>query len=181
MSLPILVAIAVYFIVALLCLSAALAGALSRRPVRQPRRWLACAAFFGLLAFVRLLDVENRTRETLRAISRGMGEYEDRGTVQVPLVGVTLILALALAILAGRSWMRRRSSRSDRLLLLGQMAVLGFLPLYALRIISLHQVDRILYGGSLRLNWTLDLGLAALAAGSAMLYVQHCRRFPRRR
>ena len=181
MTLPSLVATGAYAVVAMLCLMAALAGVLSQRPGRQARRWLACAAFFALLAMVRLLDVEDRIRLALRTISWGTGRYEDRSDLQVPLVGATLILGLALAILACRSWIRRKGSRSDRLVLLGEIAMLGFAPLYALRIISLHQVDRILYGGSFRLNWILDLGLTALAAASAMLYIQHCRRFPGRR
>ena len=179
--LPTLLITAAYAAVAMLCLSAGLAGVLTRRAGSQARRWLACAGFFALLTIVRILDLEERTRLALRTISRGMGEYEERSTLQVPLVGATLILGLALAIVACRSWMRQKGSRSGRLVLLGELAVLGFAPLYALRIISLHQVDRILYGGGFRLNWILDLGLTALAAGSAILYVLHCRRFPRRR
>lgn len=179
MSLPNLVAIGVYAVVSLLCLSAAFAGSNSARPPREARSWIACAGFFALLALVRTFDLEDRTRRALRTISRDLGEYEDRWVLQVPLVVVTLIFCLALAILAWRSWSRRAVSRSGRLVVLGQFAMLGFAPLYALRMISLHQVDRILYGGSIRLNWILDMGLVLLAAGSAMLYTRQSRRFPR--
>ena len=165
----------------MLCLGAGLAGVISHRPGSQARRWLGCAGFFGLLVVVRMLEVEEKIRVALRAISRGMGEYDARSGLQVPLVGATLILLMVLAFFTYRSWTARKASWSGRLVLLGQIATLGFLPLYALRIISLHQVDRILYGGGFRLNWILDLGLTALAAGAAVLYIRHCRRSPRRK
>ena len=49
--------------------------------------------------------------------------------------------------------------------------MLAFLPLYALRLVSLHDVDKVLYsGGILRPNWLLDIGLSLTVAGAAFAY-----------
>ena len=44
------------------------------------------------------------------------------------------------------------------------------LAIIALRMISLHAMDRLLYG-PLKLNWVGDLGASALVLGAAIYYV----------
>jgi hypothetical protein len=59
----------------------------------------------------------------------------------------------------------------DRLLAIALLATAGFLPLYAVRLISWHATDQLLYGGGIHLNWVIDLGLTSIVAGAALLFI----------
>ena len=94
---------------------------------------------------------------------------------------LTAAAGFALLLLLWVSWPRNSRSQRTRLVRLSQFAVLAFLPLYALRIISLHSVDQILYGGGpVRANWILEVGLCSVVAGCAALYIVRCSQAHRR-
>mgnify|MGYP000175524734 CR=1 FL=1 len=99
---------------------------------------------------------------------------------QSVLAVAVFLAAMALFALVLRQYLRRdlgrRKSGRARLLLAAQLALLGFLPLLALRVLSWHQTDRLLYDGPVRLNWILELGLALVPMVAAALYVRHSLR-----
>lgn len=169
MSLASVLATMVYALVVFACGAAALAARARGRPARQTAGWLACAAAFAALAMVRLLDVEDRAREVLRRVIRGAGSYEERAFLQLPLVVLTLAGGLVMLLFAYRLLHRRNADRGRTLVCAALVAVAAFVPLYALRTISWHPVDSVLYSGPVRLNWILDLGLSALVGGAALL------------
>jgi len=55
------------------------------------------------------------------------------------------------------------------------LAACAMLFLMALRAISLHPIDALLYG-PLKLNWIVDLGASFLVLGSAIHYTRIVRR-----
>ena len=171
-----LAAIFLYAIVFLLCATAALNASTSARSQRQVRGWAVCAAFFALLAAVRLLGVEELVRQALRQASRSMGEYDDRAVLQAPLVLLTLAGTLGLGLFAFRVWRKRNADCGERAVLVALFCVVGFVPLYVLRTISWHVTDRVLYDSSLHLNWFIDCGLSLLVGCAALLSMRRRRR-----
>lgn len=175
MSFTDMAALAVYMVIAFLCIAAAFAGSASFRPAAETRSWAICSIFFVSLQAVRLFSLEESTREFLRNYSRVRGEYEQRAALQEPLVTLVLLAGVALVVLLWISWPRNSRSQRTRLVRLSQFAILAFAPLYALRIISLHSVDQILYaGGPLRVNWVLEAALGSIVAGCSALYILRC-------
>lgn len=176
MTLASLAAVMLYAGVVALCAIAAKAARREQQPARELRGWIGCAIFFALLALIRILDVEERVRQALRNASREAGEYANRHVVQEPLVALTLIASTIVLFLVFHAWTSGRQSVRRWLVQFAQLAAMGFIPLYALRIISLHSMDRLLYSGPVRLNWILDGLLALSVAGAAIAYTLHCRR-----
>ena len=176
MSTASLVAMPAYAVAAILCAIAASCANPASRSHRQLASWRVCTAFYIMLIIIRLLKVEEQTRQTLRTYIRVTGEYDSRRLLQAPLVALTLLATTALAIPAWRAWRRRRSNACGLLALTGLYTICAFVPLYALRIISLHSVDRVLYSGSVRFNWLLELGLTVSTSLVAVLYVRRCGR-----
>lgn len=174
MSSASLAAIFAYALAAFLCARAAGGALHSGQSRRQLVSWRACTAFYGLLIVLRLLDAEDQTRRALRTYIRTSGEYDSRWLLQAPLVAVTLVASVALLVPAWRAWTRRRSDPCGLLALTGLFAICAFVPLYTLRMISLHSIDGILYGGSLPLNWVLDLVLVVITGVAAYLYARRC-------
>lgn len=170
-----LAGIFVYAIVVLLCATAAFSASGSPGQRAQIGGWLFCSAAFAVLALLRLFEIEDRFREALRHFGRAIGGYDDRAVLQVPLVVLTVVGALAIVLFAYRV-LRNGHVGEERHLTLALLALAGFVPLYALRTISWHVADMLLYGGSLRLNWVLDLALTVLVAGSALLFIRKRRR-----
>jgi uncharacterized membrane protein len=178
MSVMSLLALLVYGVVIFSAFAAAVM-ALRRgdRPGDLPH-WIAAAAIFTGLALMRLLDGEERFRELARGMIQVAGRYEDRAILQLPLALVVLTAIIGLAWLFFRQWRRTRHGSRARLVLLSRFALLGLVPLYALRLVSLHQVDRLFYSGPVRLNWVLE-GLICLAVGlTAGVYAWSKRRVP---
>ena len=141
---------------------------------------MGCAAFFVILAAIRLFGIEEGVRSALRQVLREGGTWSQRVDLQFPLVAVILALILAAVLLAMRQAERTGRSRGRRLLLVANTALSGFAILFALRIVSLHAVDQLLYRGPLPLNWLLDGLLTLAVAGAAFLYVRLSRTPPAR-
>ncbi len=180
MSLFNLAAILVYIGISLLCALAALTAGASGGSRRHALAWLLCSAAFIGMAVLRLLGAEDRIRQALRALVLAEGSYDDRAALQVPLVALILAGMILLVFVARRVWRSKPRGNSDRLLGVALLSVAAFNPLYAVRMISWHGTDRILYSGSIRLNWILDLGLCAAVAGAAILYLRAVRSGPDR-
>ena len=157
--------IAVYCFTAALCGWAYAAG----RAREFGKAWLAAAAFFLALAAIRLLDGEEILRQTLRESLETFGNYSDRQILQVPLATIVIVMTLWLAKAALDIWRERHGSRHEFLVRIAHLAMLGFLPLYALRLISWHPIDSFLYAEPVHPNWLIDGGLTAVVALAAII------------
>ena len=154
----------VMYIVTACCALAVVAG--PRRtglPHDARRHWFIVIAAFASLTAWRLGQGEIRLQEQVRAWTRLHGLYDERHDSQAWFT----ILALA-AVMAGiwasfRNGMPGRSKSA-------MIAALGLLALAAVRLVSLHAIDSLLYRtGPFHLNYVFDMGLTVTAAGLALL------------
>ena len=168
-------AVLVYALVALACLAAMRAAAPQSDRRGDLYHWLACAGVFvGLLA-LRLWQVEDRLRDAVRVWARGTGEYQSRAELQLPVALLMAALGLAIVYVFIRLWRERRPGSRARLVLSSRFAVLGLLPLFGLRLVSLHQIDQVLYAGPLRINWMIEGVICIVVSGCAALYFLRIR------
>ena len=132
-------------------------------------------AAFAAMACIRMLGAEEIARSMLRSQLVLAGEYDARWSLQSMLAAALGIAVVAL--FAAFLWrkLRQRQTGRTRLLLVAQLALLGFVPLVAMRVLSWHQLDRLLYAGPVRLNWLLELALALLPTIMAALYIRRVR------
>ncbi|GAA0266841.1 hypothetical protein GCM10009127_03020 [Alteraurantiacibacter aestuarii] len=172
-----LIAVGLYAAVALAAMGAALAGHFGKRPWKDGAAWIFASIFMLLLAAMRLTNAEDRIRQFLRVMIKANGEYGHRWEYQAPLTAIVVVLAaagLVAAFYLVKRWQRQGKELSQTVI--AQLAMLGFVPLFGLRIVSLHLTDRLLYAGPLRLNWLIDIGLTLTIGGAAILYILHCKR-----
>jgi hypothetical protein len=174
MSIPLvtLLALALY---AAGCISAvgASAMAISRGRTRAEWvTWVLAVLTMSAVFLIRLYDLEDLARDLVREHLVASGAYADRWSFQAPVAAAIVLVSAGCAWLALLSVQNfRRRSRTQLLLLAGRFGMLGFVPLFAVRIVSLHMTDQLLYAGPVRLNWVLDLGLTLMVGGSAAVYV----------
>jgi hypothetical protein len=161
----------------LVVLATVLGGISAHRHRQQPwhaRTWLVLALFFTMLVVVRMHDLEEVLREALREVLRARGLYGERRMLQGPLVAGLLVASVSGCLwLAWRST-RRLRGRRNQAVLVAIAAGLAMLLLSALRLVSLHAVDALLYG-PLKLNWLGDVGLSVVVAAAALYYGQLLR------
>lgn len=175
-----LIAATTYALIALLGLLAAVLCDRHMRPATQLVHWLVFALFFVSLAVLRLADFEEVCRQALRQALAAQEVYGERRNFQGPIVAIALFAGAALCFVAWWTWPSLQ--RWPELgIWLARMAVGGYVLLIALRVVSLHAMDQILYAGPLRLNWLLDAGLAATALLATFLYLQGLRNSGRKR
>lgn len=156
-----------YALVALLSLSAAWRGrrsAVSRRtPQQWPAFWLATGVLFLAMTAGRLVDINDLITDFGKREAYASGWYESRRPIQSYAVGGVAI-AWAIATLA-TVW--RFPERRRRYLPIA-IAIIGLVFFAAIRLISLHQVDSLLYRryiGDVRVGVVAELfGLAIIAA-----------------
>ena len=130
--------------------------------------WLAVAGLFVFLAINRILVIEDRFDNFLRQLARESGAYEGRTAWQGPLSVAAILLVLLVVPVLARTWRRSRGDKRRQALGIAQLAAFAMLGLIALRLISFHPIDSLLYGG-LRLNWWLDIGLTFLVGSAAWI------------
>lgn len=132
---------------------------------------------FAAMAVIRITGIEDLLRETLREALRADAAYADRRAIQRPLAAAALV---AITLLAGLMlWRQSRTAKGRRnvAVLVANGSTLTLALLLLLRIISLHQVDSLLYG-PIKLNWVIDLGTSALVLACAVLYLTLVRQRP---
>lgn len=159
-----------YFVVLLACLLAAMTAGRQRQPGAHRRMWTVIAFAFGAFALIRIGGFEEQLRDFLRAELRTGGAYDERRTIQ-RYVAFGVIAAVGGLFL----WELFRQSRGLRgrrnIALFAAFAALAMMVmLIGLRIVSLHQIDVLLYG-SAKLNWIIDIGATLTVLASAALYV----------
>ncbi len=156
----------------LLYVTVAVAAVLAARDatLRENRIfWLSCAAFFMILAIARTSGFEAFVTSSLRGWLYAEGAYQDRREIQRPLAAAAVIVVGAALFWF---WLKRPPARATSRAwarfggMVGTAAMCGVI---AMRLISFHELDRLLYG-PIRLNWILDLGSSGLVAVSAWRY-----------
>ena len=164
-----LAAAGLYVIVAACCVLAAVTAAGQRQIPWHLRSWLVVGLLFVVLAAARVLALEEVLRVDLRQALYAEGTYEQRRSVQQPLVAAIIVLAAAGAgWWVNRFWRKARGRRNiAAMLALTCSAAMIFLVV--LRLISLHAVDALLYG-PVKLNWIVDIGSSLTVIGAALVY-----------
>jgi cell division protein FtsW (lipid II flippase) len=159
-----------YVLVIVACLAAAPVAA------RQPNRrgdaihWLAAAAVFAGLIALRVSQAEERARGAAREWLRQTGSYAQRAEWQAPLALLIALAAVGGAVWFARAWRRERPFSRARLVLASRFALLCLVPLFGLRLVSLHAVDQVLYRGPLRANWLAEGAICAVVGGCAAFF-----------
>lgn len=166
-----------YLLVVLVCLVAASAAVRGRQLAAHWRSWAMVAVLFGLFALLRIYNVEEAVKGSLREYFRADGSYADRRAVQAPLVAVLLAIFGAVAFALIYRWSRVVRGRRNVARVVAVVAVLAMLLLIALRLASLHAIDGLLYG-PLKLNWIIDIGASLTVMGAAAYYVKLVRERP---
>lgn len=168
-SLLSLAAAGLYGIVVLACLVAAVMATKLRQPPAHGRVWAGIALAFVLLAAMRVAGLEELIRASFRELLAVDGVYDERRSIQRPLAaGVVVLAGAAFGWAVLRRW-RAVRGRRELALALACAGVAIMIMLLALRFVSLHQVDMLLYGPA-KLNWVVDLGASLLVLGSAAFY-----------
>jgi hypothetical protein len=170
-----LAASGIYGCVVMMCLAAALTAHRSRQMPRHVWTWLLLALFFAALVALRLFEVEEAVRDSLRAAMRAEGSYDQRRDIQRPIVAAIIVLACASTL--GLLYRTTRIVRGRRNVarVAALVAALAMLVLMTLRMISLHAIDALLYG-PVKLNWVIDLGASLAVLGAAAYYTRLVRR-----
>ena len=166
-----LIAAGLYAVAVCAVICAAIIAHSWRQSSGHARGWLVLAVLFGGLVVMRLMDAEQLLAQDLRNWLRSAGAYADRRSLQGPLAAIIL----AIAAIAALGWFVRnaRQARGQCAVALAaaQMAGMAMVCLIALRLVSFHPVDALLYG-PLKLNWFADLGLTLIVVISALIYVR---------
>lgn len=120
---------------------------------------------------MRVTGAEEIIRGAFRQLLAMEGAYESRRSLQRPLAAVILItMSAAVALGPLRQWHLARGRRNVAVVV-GLAGLATMVMLLGLRIVSLHQLDMLLYG-PLKLNWIMDLGASLAVLGAALLYVR---------
>lgn len=175
MSTMAMLATPIYALVVLACLGAALAARHQHDRKGDVWHWRFAALVFVGLWVMRLADGEDALRAALRESVRSAGQYGGREDWQVPLAISFALVALAIAVLFVRAWQKERRGSRARWVLLAQAGLSSLMPLFGLRLVSLHQTDRLLYSGPVRLNWLIEGAICATVALAAYAYWRRCR------
>lgn len=167
----------IYVIVLAACLAAAFAAARFRQAPAHWRTWAFIALGFSLLAFLRVIGAEEIIRDSFRQLLAVEGVYENRRSFQRPLAaGILGTMSAAVALGLLRQWYLARGRRNVAVVV-GLAGLATMVMLLGLRIVSLHQLDMLLYG-PLKLNWIMDLGASLAVLGAALLYIRFVTQRP---
>jgi hypothetical protein len=166
-----MIAVGLYLLVALGCVTGLLTAMRYRQAGWHLRVWLSVAALFIALAALRGLGIEDMWQGELRTMLRAEGTYQDRREFQRPLAAIVIAFAGSAAFLwAYRGFRNVRGRRNVAVMVAGASAF-TMIALVALRLISLHPVDALLYG-PIKLNWIIDMGSSLAVLGAAGYYIR---------
>lgn len=172
-----LAATVLYGAVALAAMAACGTASTSAQPRWNRNVWLALSVLFVVLIVLRGFGIEEAIRDAMRDALRSGGNYAERRSLQ----GIIASLILVAVAAAGGWWFYRTTRRLRGRRNIATMAALvagaGMVFLVALRLISLHMIDKALYG-SFKLNWIGDIGTSAVVLASAVYYVKLVRARP---
>jgi hypothetical protein len=148
-------------------------------PGRRGAFWLGAGAFMASLAVVRLFAIDEAARMTFKLMAKSSGLYAARRGFQAELiVAITIVAILLTAAVLWRFKPMLAARPSARLAALALVGMAGHLFLIALRLVSLHGVDRVLYGPE-HAGYILDVGCTALIIFAAVRFATHRPRLRR--
>lgn len=164
-----LLAAALYLVVAGAAAAAAVEAARHRQIAWHLIAWGVIAGLFIWLALVRIYGLEDLLRGDLRMMLYAERTYEERRTLQKPLFA--LVFVIAAAMVGGLTYFlaKRVKGRRNVAVLLAIGCSGGLIFLAALRLVSLHSVDALLYG-PFKINWFADLGMTIVVFACAVRY-----------
>lgn len=169
-----LAASAIYGLVLLACLAAAVTARRSRQLPGHWWTWAALALLFAVLMALRLGGVEEWLRATIRDSLRADGTYASRRALQAPVAAAILAIAGLGTFALLYRMTRRLAGRRNIARVVAIIAGLAMLFLIALRMASLHMIDALLYG-PVKLNWVIDLGASLTVMAAAAYYIRLVR------
>lgn len=176
MSILSFAALALYGAAIVSALSAGRRAWLFGRPFRNVRPWFLLALAYASLLIFRLFQGEDRIRDGLRDMLRSHQLYEQRRDLQAPLAVLVILVGALLVFILWKNWPRKSGRREDVYKILASLAAWLFLPLYGLRLVSLHAIDALLYAGPVRLNWILEAAICLATTIFAILYGEAVKR-----
>lgn len=157
-----------YLAVSVLAVRTALWSRRVGRPSATAAHWWTVAVLFAGLAAWRAAGGEALAQGFARDLVLDAGNYALRREWQAPLV--------ALAALAGAACMAWAfvAPRTDPNVYWSRLAAIGLLAYSAVRLVSLHSVDAILYAsvGPFHVNHFMDLGLTAVVGYFAIISIR---------
>lgn len=168
-------AAALYALVAMACGYASLRAASAHDAKADMRHWMLIALFFCGLIALRAFDIEDILRGNFRGWLRAEGVYQDRRDYQRPLVAGLIAIAAPLIFMLIYRFANHRAARRNLAVGIALIASFVMLGVLGLRIISLHQIDRLLYG-PLKLNWLFDIGASMTVLGAAIFFIRERQR-----
>ena len=146
----------------------------AQEPNWHQRSWALLIVLFALLLAMRVTGLEDTLRASARAVLRAEGAFDGRRDFQRILVASLVMIGGGLGL-----WLVYKAARGSRRKIdvvvnaaLGAGLVMG--GLIALRFVSLHAVDRLLYG-ALKLNWVTDVGASCTILVAALYYIRLTR------
>ncbi len=157
-----------YLVVGATALVAAWRARRSGSSAVVPLFWVACAVFVVLLALSREIDLASRIANEGRHIFRTEGWYPDRRPVQRAAILGIVTAAGVISICGCTILIWRRFPQ----LLLGFLAVVALATFLAVRTVSLHDIDALLYRRSVeavQINAIAELGATAFVGFAAIL------------
>lgn len=139
------------------------------------RQWLVLALLFAALSIQKALQIDALIHDAMRAVANRNEVYGERRGAQV---------AFVLVAVAAIVWTLRRSLGQRRLPVeLRRIRLFGFmlLGLDIVRVVSLHQIDQILFASvwRLHLNHLLEGGLTALILYNTVSFLRGWRARPK--
>lgn len=166
-----------YVLVLGFCFLAAATASSQRQPFAHRRTWVLIAFAFGLFALMRIAGFEEMVRGIFRSELRLEGGYDQRRALQRPLA--FLVIAIVAGLFALGLWQQWRAAQGRRnmALFVAFAAVTMMVMLLGLRIVSLHQIDVLLYGRA-KLNWVIDIGASLTVLAAAAFYIRLVKRRP---
>jgi len=165
---------AIYLLVVIAACLAWRAAQLAERPSAEARLWLVASGFFLGCALSRLLMLESSVRHWGKSIFLESFAYGDRASFQATLAALAVLGFATLIVFTFRRNEDPASRQHRQSLLVAKLAMLGMVGLIALRLVSYHPIDSLLYRG-LHLNWALDIGLSVAVGWAAWRYISSIR------
>lgn len=170
-------AVMIYLAVSAGCLFAASLGARSRQLPAHWRLWAVIGIAFIGFAALRWTGIERELGDALRGYLVSEGSYDERRALQRPLAaGLVAVVGVVIALGLMRQW-RLARGRRDLALIAGQAGLFAMAALLGMRLVSLHAVDKLLYG-PLKLNWVIDIGASLTVLAAALFYMRLIRQRP---
>lgn len=136
------------------------------------RFWMVAGAFFFVLAVLRASGIEYAITDALREHLYREGAYESRREFQRPLAAGAFVLICAALYLFYLKRPAPKAGVRDWSKFWAMIAITVMAGVILMRLISFHELDRLLYG-PVRMNWVLDIGSTLVVAASAVRFGKH--------